>query len=463
MMRKTFLMVSILIVSFAFSDVRLTNDSGRSELSFSGRNAVCTSDFSGNTYVVWSDDRSGDFEIYYKRRNASSGSWESDTRITNSTGYSRSPAVVVDIDANLHVVWMDNRDGDWEIYWNKWYGSWSGDTRLTSSAGFSGFPDVCADSAGGIAIVWQDERDGNYEIYFRKWTSSGGWSSEVRLTNNEAPSMFPAISAEPGGKYIVVWQDKRDGNWEVYSREYDGSTWGTVTRMTDNPSDSWFPDVSVQNDNTALLVWQDNADGDWDILSRSRQSGTWGSVTPVANTGGQSCNPAVAQNSSQFCIVWQETADDNVPKIMMRRFYGSTWSSTTTITDAGSNSYFPSIATDSSNMFRVVWQDFRDGNHEIYYLPVDELLNTHEKIPDRVGIEIAVAPNPFNEICRISASVPDGTIKIEDITGRVVARFNLNPGNNIILWHTEDIPSGTYFVHCISSVGTDVRSIKLLK
>ena len=463
MMRRILLVMPMLIALVAFSDVRLTNDSGRSELSFSGRNAVCTSDFSGNTYVVWSDDRSGDFEIYYKKRNASSGSWESDSRITNSSGYSRSPAVVVDVDANLQVVWMDNRDGDWEIYWNKWYGSWSGDTRLTSSSGFSGFPDICADSAGGIAIVWQDERDGNYEIYFRKWTSSGGWSSEVRLTNNSALSMFPAISAEPGGGYIVVWQDKRDGNWEIYSREYDGSSWGTVTRLTNNPTDSWFPDISVQSDNTALLVWQDDADGDWDILGRVRESGSWGYVVPIITTDGQSRNPAVAENSSQFCVVWQETEDDNVPKVMMRRFYGGSWSSITTITDGGSNSYFPSIATDAANMFRVVWQDFRDGNHEIYYLPVDELLSTFAKVPDRVGIRVEVAPNPFNEICRISTSVPDGVIKIENVVGKVVAQFKLSPGNNVILWHTENIQAGTYFVHCISSIGTDVRKVKLVK
>src|SRR3972149_3275713 len=87
---------------------------------------------------------------------------------------------------------------------------------------------------GKIAFV--SIRDGNYEIYAMNADGSG----QTRLTNNAATEYGPAWS--PDGTKIAFWSD-RDGNWEVYAMNADGSG---QTRLTNNSAwdaaPAWSPD-----------------------------------------------------------------------------------------------------------------------------------------------------------------------------------------------------------------------------
>jgi uncharacterized membrane protein len=79
-------------------------------------------DSRGNGYVIWADSRGGTPKIYYLKIEPGS---EKDTNLPNkaiclnkeSTGSALEPKVALDPDDNLHVVWKDNRDGQYEIYY----------------------------------------------------------------------------------------------------------------------------------------------------------------------------------------------------------------------------------------------------------------------------------------------------------------------------------------------------------
>ncbi len=68
----------------------------------------------------------------------------------------------------------------------------------------------------------------------------------------------------------------------------------------------------------------------------------------------------------------------------------------------------------------------------------------NKELPDKSALNIA--PNPFNSACKIE--VPDnlknGTLQIVGITGRIFAKYNVEPGDEII-WNADDAPSGIYF------------------
>ena len=70
-------------------------------------------------HAVWPDSRHGDpSEIYYKCSIDNGTSWGIDTRLTNNPSESREPSVAVR-DSIVHVVWHDDRDGNWEIYYKR--------------------------------------------------------------------------------------------------------------------------------------------------------------------------------------------------------------------------------------------------------------------------------------------------------------------------------------------------------
>ncbi|HEY5535014.1 MAG TPA: hypothetical protein VIL99_08800, partial [Ignavibacteria bacterium] len=97
-------------------DVRLTNDVASSYTS--ANNAWCIASSGNVIHVVWTDDRDGNREIYYKRSTDAGVNWEADTRLTNDTSKSWIPSVAVS-GSVVHVVWNDNRDGNYEIYYKR--------------------------------------------------------------------------------------------------------------------------------------------------------------------------------------------------------------------------------------------------------------------------------------------------------------------------------------------------------
>jgi hypothetical protein len=70
-------------------------------------------------HAVWPDSRHGDpSEIYCKRSLDDGTNWGLDVRLTDNPSESREPSVAAS-DSIVHVVWHDDRDGNWEIYYKR--------------------------------------------------------------------------------------------------------------------------------------------------------------------------------------------------------------------------------------------------------------------------------------------------------------------------------------------------------
>lgn len=92
--------------------------------------------------------------------------------------------------------------------------------------GYASFPGVNG------KIVFFSDRDGNYEIY----VMNADGSSQTRLTNNPAADYLPDWSPD-GSK--IAFTSSRDGNAEIYVMNADGSS---QTRLTNNGALDWSPD-----------------------------------------------------------------------------------------------------------------------------------------------------------------------------------------------------------------------------
>ncbi len=231
-MKKIFITVFVFIIHYSLlitnceaqwqPDVRLTNASGNSYTTYN--NAWCIASNGDVVHVVWFDQRDGNYEIYYKRSTDGGITWGADTRLTNATGTSQYPSISVSGQV-VHVVWDEDRDGNDEIYYKRSTDggiSWGGDTRLTNAPSTSEIPSITV-SGSVVHVVWFDLRDLNYEIYYKRSTDGGiSWGADTRLTNNSASSEYTSVSVS-GSVVHVVWFDNRDGDWEIYyKRSTDG-------------------------------------------------------------------------------------------------------------------------------------------------------------------------------------------------------------------------------------------------
>jgi len=128
-------------------------------------------DSSGSAYGVWYDIRNGNWDIYSSNC-PSGGAWQSNVRVDDATGSTDAynPSIAVDPLGNAYAIWYDYRYGNWDIYFSYCpsAGLWQANIRVDDATGSTdaGTPSIAVDSSGNAYAVWMDLRNGNYDIYF---------------------------------------------------------------------------------------------------------------------------------------------------------------------------------------------------------------------------------------------------------------------------------------------------------
>lgn len=403
-------MLLFLFIGFLFSDwepdVRLTNQSARSKTAGNDSKGFAVA---GNfIHLVWYDKRDGNDEIYYKRSQDQGATWPDSLRLSDNSFSSRYPSISAN-GSLVYVVWLDNRDGNWEIYYKKSTdngNTWGSDYRLTNNDYVSYCPSI-ATSGANIHIFWYDNRDGNWEIYYKKSSDNGNiWSSENRLTNASGHSWNPMVVAD-GDNVYVVWFDKRDGNFEVYfqkSTDYGNAWLGSDMRITNDALESVNPSIAISGSNISI-VWRQVAAGIYYINSTD-QGNSWGSST-LLSSGRAPSYSSIAAQGSNINVVWQDVdVLGAVPwriGVWFKRSIdnGTTWDADYLLINPGESkkSWFPIIASIDDTTLGVVWYDNRDGNEEIYFkkgiFPVDVIPPNKPYIPmvEKISADVQLTWN----------------------------------------------------------------------
>ena len=221
-------------------------------------------------YVVWHDYRAGNWEIYFKKSTDNAYHWGPDTRLTSNTKVSNYPSVAAYRNF-VYVVWHDNRPGQYDIYFKRSTNngaSWGADTRLTTNTASQGYPDVAA-WGYDVHVAWTDYRYGsaNTEIYYRRSHNHGAsWYSEQRLSAYSKGSNHPSLAVRGRTVCLVWWDYRYYGVAEVlFKNSLDrGRTWTYWLKLSAYPSHSAYPSVSMAGDNV-YVVWTDWRHGNTEI------------------------------------------------------------------------------------------------------------------------------------------------------------------------------------------------------
>jgi hypothetical protein len=258
------------------SPKRLTWMAGDSE------NPVIVIDSSDTIHVFWQDVSPGNAELFYKKSTDSGSSWTV-KRITWSSGHSIRPAAAVDSSDNILLVWVDRTPGNYETYFKKSTDSgttWLATNRLTWTSAEDDSPAVTTDSSNNIHIVWQDDTEGEYELHYKRSTDSGSTWTKQRLTWTSSAKGSPFITVDMPDYIHIVWGDNMSGNFEIYHKKSTdtGNTW-TQTRLTWTADDSVLPILLTYSEPTVkwipaythriFVFWSDFTPGNYEIYLKS--------------------------------------------------------------------------------------------------------------------------------------------------------------------------------------------------
>ena len=229
-----------------------------------------------HAWIVWQRNTNGvnPTNLFYATYDAATRTMGTSQPLTNhvaGTAYASMPAIAATRDGVVHVVWVDNRVGNKQQLWTKRYvpgAGWTADAQLVFSAGTAGSsqPSLVATYTGHLHLVWRDNRDGNYEIYYKEYFPSTGWDpTDTRITTNGFTQSDPSVDADPSNFVYLVWTDQRNGsqNPDIFFQERTGGVWQGEMPLVYSATDSTnsiqqYPGITHDGLGNTYVAWTDH-------------------------------------------------------------------------------------------------------------------------------------------------------------------------------------------------------------
>lgn len=286
-----------------------------------------------SVYVVWRDLRRDAGDIFVQRIDAGGNRlWAQDLRVNMDIGTALQfdPAIAVDSAGSLWVAWVDNRNGNNDIYAQRVSRSgetlWRDDKQLNrdDNNADQGGVSIALIHGQGAVVAWHDNRSGNYDLYMDRVSESGAfiWAENLRVNSvTENAQTYPSVAANATGTITVAWLDQRIGNSDIYLQRLSATgqpLWSSEVRVNQpaeaaqshpslaiNQSDGCWV-VWVAQQNQRLLAQQIDANG------KLQQSNAVG-VSPLYQPVDANQQPfLIAVNDGNFVSAWADSGNGNL-------------------------------------------------------------------------------------------------------------------------------------------------------
>ena len=243
---------------------------------------------------------------------------------------------------------------------------------------------MCATTVrDGIIYAWRDTRTGTngQDIWCQKYTPCGavapGWpAAGLSICNATGTQQLPAIVADGSDGAIIVWQDNRLGNYDIYGQHVTGAgttMWGSATTgmaICTQTGNQQNVHVCTDGAGGAIISWDDQRTGNWDVWTQKVTSGgivSWnaaGGGNPVQTfQGTQDQNAICADGAGGAYYAWEDSRSTaNSGDIYATRFDANGnavagWSPFLTLSSQNQSQITPCIALFPNGDVAFAWCD----------------------------------------------------------------------------------------------------------
>lgn len=271
------------------------------------------------------------------------------------------------------------------------HAQWSTDATVNNAvgtgSGLQRFVKIVPDNSGGSIMVWVDERNGNFDIYAQRFsaTSLPLWTANgVAICTSANMQTNPTIIQDGAGGAIIAWEDDVNGVGlpDIYAQRINASgvvQWttngvavGAATNVQRNAS------MALISTGDVVIVWEDKrAAGFYDVYAqRINPNGVvqWTANGVVVSTALDDQLTPVVVNAfgGGIFVVWTDfvNAPTTGGDIYMQRFNTSGTALLTAngvaVCSTTAVQRNPKAVYGGSSDVLITWEDFRGGNFDIY-------------------------------------------------------------------------------------------------
>jgi hypothetical protein len=444
-------------------------------------------DGKSNYFVVWEDERNGltRTDIYGQRLDSLGNPISNNFRINDDGGnaYQFYSTVAADWNGNFLTAWTDGRNQSYDIYCQRFDASGSrinNNIRVNDDINnaHQWYPWVGMDSIGNAVIVWMDTRDGD-DIFGQRYDNNGNPLGANFKVNDivTGSQIYASVAQNLTSNFVVTWMDNRDGDYNIYGQRYDanGATIGNNFRVDDDITGSMqgYPAVAIDPFGNFVVVWEDDRNNNTDIYgqlfdNQGQMVGNNFRVNDDATEEDQYSPSAAMTRDGKFVVVWSDwRGGKGDPDLFAQRFWtnGSRISSNALINQPDSFSYEhqwtigQSVAA-NNNRIGFAWTDNRrHKGFDIYGKITDwNLIGMAETKPQTINTNsfFKVYPNPTTGEIKIkfeSGSLMPLHISLFDACGRQQQSLVINKNGGDVLLNLINLAKGIYFVTLVTNTG----------
>ena len=269
---------------------------------------MIVSDGSGGAIVAWTDIRNGNADIFARRvSGAGTVQWTSTgVALCTNSGDQLDPVLVSDEAGGAVVAWRDVRNGSWDIFAQRVSGAgsvlWTANGVTLCAAPLDQLhPAIACDGAGGAVVAWDDARGPSVDVYAQRVNAAGAplWAANgVAVCAAVSSQTRPSLVCDGTANIVVVWEDQRAGNTDIYAQRLDANgapswTSGGVA-LCDATGEQTIPLAVADGFAGAVTAWKDSRNGNADIYAHRIAAG---GGTPTA-VGGPANAPGLIVSSA---------------------------------------------------------------------------------------------------------------------------------------------------------------------
>jgi len=329
-------------------------------------------------------------------------------------------------------------------------------TQVNATVGLGlnqGQPAIAATPSGGLVAVWLDERNGTADIRWRLFGADGGPLAASEQVNEDpirrVSEESPRVAVDGAGNFTVTWSDSRNGDADVFVRQFDasGTPLGASLVVNDDAGEEvqGYPDIACDALGNFVVVWEDSR-GDAAIYAqRFGSSGApLGSNfrVDVPAEFAFTSRPAVGMSpNGAFTIAWIDV-DLYFPEIFARAYAsdGTPWGDPLWVSDDATDMDHqrPDVAMSDDDHALVTWADQRDaGTYGVFAQRVGTagaLIGSNFRVDEAQGgiynMDPVVALGPSNAFVISWHDYVDG---LRSIFGQWFASDGQPLGRNVLV------------------------------
>jgi len=181
-------------------------------------NPAIAIDSNDKLYLAWQDNSKGNWDVWFSS-STDGVNFSQAVKVANTNANQTNPVLAVDSHAptRIYIAWQDDRKGNYDIY----IAASSDDftdkviTPIATDSADQTEPAIAVDADNTVYLIWTDARNGSTDIYGVA-SNYGSWTN-VPIVNNSHNQTSPAIDTEPEGNILhLLWVDDTSGNKDIY-------------------------------------------------------------------------------------------------------------------------------------------------------------------------------------------------------------------------------------------------------